>query len=165
MARARLVTLSKTHFLYIALILFVIFPVIALTISSPNPQRLWCQRFELPEYEKTLGFKLGDFVVPTTLGSTVQTIGVAFVEPGGAFARAGIRPGDVPYIYHGLIDLCATLQAATRGQTMTLRVLNVADFNKDGDQWREVVVQVTPQTQRPAHLGNERPDEAGPRQK
>ena len=133
------ITLSRTQFLYVALVLLVLLPAAVLLIVSPGLPSVWCKHFELADYEQTFGFKLGPL---QPRGSGESVLGFASVAPDGVFARSGLRTGDVPSMYHGLGDLCGDLAAASEGREVELRVFNVAERQGDSIAWRRVPLRV-----------------------
>jgi hypothetical protein len=136
-----LITLRKTHFLYTSLVLAILLIILAIVLS-PGVHAYWCQHFDMPEYERQFGFKLGSFELPDQHGGTYTATGVASVDPAGWFARAGIRPGDVPRMHHGISSFCGTLGAAAEGYTSSLDVVNVADLRAGNATRREVTLGV-----------------------
>src|SRR5258706_13038508 len=136
--RSKLIVLSNTQFLYIALVCFVILPVLALIVLSPAFPSVWCQHFDMPEYERAFGFKLGELQAPRPEGDTYTVLGVAAVDPLGALDRSGVRVGDVPRMYHGLGDFCGDLAAPLEGRAVELRVYNVGEARDEKDPWKRI---------------------------
>jgi hypothetical protein len=134
------ITLPKTSVLYVSLFVLVVILVIVLLSFQPTLQNAWCRQFEIPEYEKTFGFRLGAIALPDGTGATREATGVAWVDPVGAFARAGVRTGDIPHMHHGMQDLCWTLSRAAKGYTVQLEVVNVADVREGQSGRRRVVL-------------------------
>ena len=141
MTLPRLITLQKAHFLYLALVVLVVLPVVLAIVFSPVLGNYWCKQFDVPEYERTFGFKLGTFELPDREGGTYSATGIATVNSAGAFARAGIRPGDLPRMHHGWASFCGSLAAAADGYESTLDVINVDDLRAGRrDARREVTL-------------------------
>ena len=134
-----IITLPKTRALYVALLLLVVFPAIGLLVFAPAFGGLWCRQFEMPGYETQFGFQLGTLEVAKPGRARYSTTGVVSVTPGGVFARAGIRAGDVPRMHHGIGDFCGDLAAAAEGREATLSLRNVTDT---GDERRDVRIRL-----------------------
>src|SRR6266851_5718921 len=77
-----LITLRKTHFLYTSLVLGVLLIILAIVLS-PGAHAYWCQHFDMPDYERQFGFKLGSFELPDQRGGAYTVTGVASVDPDG----------------------------------------------------------------------------------
>src|SRR5438093_2263745 len=110
MSRLRLFRLSPSHFLLIALTLVGLATVCGLVVLTPYTiYNLKCEHFDLPGYEATFGFALGDMEAPTTEGGRHTVRAITRLGPTGVLARSGARVGDVPRIHHGIADFCAAL--------------------------------------------------------
>jgi hypothetical protein len=136
MGKVSLITLSKTHFLYILLVLFVVLPTILLLSIGNILPALWCHHFELPEYEEQLGFKMGEIPWPEGDG-TSSAWGITWVDPDGPLGQAGIRAGDVPHSHHGG-EFCFDMKSVAKGRPMQVEVMNVLE--KGRPTWRRVTV-------------------------
>jgi hypothetical protein len=104
----------------------------------------WCRQFEIPEYEKQLGFSMGPIAVQDPDGQTRERIGLTWVDSRGPLGRAGIRAGDFPRMYHGFGDFCGPLSRLTKGEPVQIEVINVADLGKKEGYRRLVTVTMTP---------------------
>jgi hypothetical protein len=93
----------KSQWLVLAATLIVVIPVIVY-LNVPNDAALVLVRqFELPALQASLGFTADRITLPPTSGTRAPVFAITAVTPGGAFWRAGVRPGDVPTGYkHGL---------------------------------------------------------------
>src|SRR5262245_51183816 len=132
------ITLSRTHFLYLAIVVFVVLPmIVVLVISKHTWANTWCHYSEMPAYERTFGFRLGPLEVPTADGGTYTIGGLVSVDPEGPAARSGLRAGDVPRVHHGVGELCLMLAEASRGETVSIRVVNVKE---DRGELREITL-------------------------
>lgn len=140
MTLPRLITLQKAHFLYLAVVLLVVLPIVLGIVCSPVLGNYWCKQFDIPEYERTFGFTMGSFELPDHAGGTYSAAGITTVEASGAFAKAGLRPGDIPRMHHGWASFCGSLQAAAEGYRATLDVINVTDLRAGRDARREVTL-------------------------
>jgi len=76
-----------------------------------------CSQFELPELGKTYGFTFSELEVSRPDGSVEKARGISAVDPNGAFARSGIRAGDIPRTHHGLVDFCNDISIAAETGT------------------------------------------------
>jgi hypothetical protein len=122
-------TLPDQRFLYVAIVLLALTVLVGLVTLFPyQVYNLKCQQFDMPGYEEAFGFTLGHVKAP----GGAWTPAIAAVTPGGVFDRAGVRPGDVPHMHHGLGDFCGTLSAALAGGDMDLRVYNIHDAAAPG---------------------------------
>jgi hypothetical protein len=131
------ITLSRTQALYVSLVLLVVIPAVVVVAFQPSLENVWCQRFELPKYEKALGFTFGPIAITGDSGDR-ESLGIAWVDPSGAFSRSGMRAGDFPRMQHGIRDFCAALSWVTQGQAVPLEVINVVDVAK-GSAGRRIV--------------------------
>jgi hypothetical protein len=137
-----LMTLSRAHFVYIALFCLVVLPALAIIVLSPVLMVLWCARFELPEYERRFEFRMETFHVPGERGGTFEMRGIGYVRPGGPLSVAGVRPGDIPREHHG-IEFCGALAAASEGRTAHIDVVNVEDLKAGQYNRREITLRGT----------------------
>jgi hypothetical protein len=101
-----------------------------------------CGLFDLPEYEKQYGFTYSEVPAMRPDGSTRIVGAISAVDPNGAFARSGIRAGDVPRTHHGLGDFCACIVYAEEGGTIPMEVFNVYDEKAGREPRRQVVLQL-----------------------
>jgi hypothetical protein len=137
MGKSELITLPKTSFLYIFLILFVVLPVTSLFVFSNSLAAVFCRQFELPEYEEQLGFRVGELEVRNGRWAGQTALGITWVDPNGPLGRAGLRAGDVPRMYHGVADFCGTLSEVADGRPTKIKVVNVLDESND---WHWVTI-------------------------
>jgi hypothetical protein len=121
------ITLSKMHFLYFALILGVVLPVLAGIVATPMLSNVWCGQFEMPEYERSFGFTMGSIQIASQDGGSRSVSAFVSIRPGGLFERAGVRSGDIPRMHHGVSSLCGALAAASDGYRVNLDVVNADD--------------------------------------
>jgi len=136
------ITLGKTHLAYILLTLLVVLPGIMFLVFSNAIAGLWCERFELPKYEKALGFKMERRAWGAT--GNYHALAISWVGPGGTLGQAGFRPGDVPRTYHGVGDLCSALSSASAGAPVQLEVTNLDDQPSGQRVWRVVTIPARP---------------------
>jgi hypothetical protein len=137
-------TLGGTQFL--AIVAFLGFLGVAgLFVFSPQVYNLTCSHFEMPEYEKQFGFRLGRIRVLSERGTPYDITAIAEVQPGGVLARAGVRPGDVPKVHHGIAEMCDALGAASQGSTGRLRLWRGDAIREGRYEEREVLVRLRPE--------------------
>ncbi len=135
------ITLSRTQALYASLVLLVFMPAVVMVAFQPSLENVWCQRFELPKYEKTLGFTFGPIAITGDSAGNRESVGFAWVDPSGPLSRSGIRAGDFPRMQHGIRDFCAALSWVTEGHAVPLEVINVADIAKGSAARRIVTIE------------------------
>jgi hypothetical protein len=134
-----LLTLSRAHFVYVALICLVVLPILAGIVFSPVLWMVWCDQFEMPEHERRFGFQMETFEIASNQGGSYQVRGVGRVEPGGLFAAAGVRAGDVPRQHHGT-ELCGALAMASEGHSAHIEMVNVADLREGRQDRRDITI-------------------------
>ena len=74
-----------------------------------------------PDLQQELGFRLGSPYIFVN-GRGVEVMGLNAVQPGGAFAQAGFRTGDI-FIERRSIGELYSLLEASRGKRVTLCVV------------------------------------------
>jgi hypothetical protein len=136
----QLLTLSKMRFLYLAVLCLAVVPAILAIVFWPVLDGHWCRQFQIPSYEKRFGFRLGTFELADAQGRAYPVTGFLAVQPGGLLARAGVRPGDLPRMHHGISSLCSALGLAQEGYSATLTVVNVSDVRAGKREPREIMV-------------------------
>jgi hypothetical protein len=139
MSNGERITFPTSRLLYVFFVCVVLFPVVALFAFSPTLDELWCRQFEIPDYERALGFTLGQLEVTTRRGSMTVS-GFSWIDPSGPLAAAGLRSGDVPKMHHGLGDLCWALDRVSEGEAVTLSVFNVEDYAEWQGERREIAI-------------------------
>jgi hypothetical protein len=135
----RLLTLSRAHFIYIAAVCLIVLPILAGIVFAPVLWMVWCDQFEMPEHERRFGFRMETFEVVSSQGGSYQVRGVGRVEPGGLFAAAGIRAGDVPRQHHGT-ELCGALAMASEGRSAHIDMVNIADLRAGRHDPRDITI-------------------------
>ena len=101
-----------------------------------------CGQFDLPEYEKAYGFTYAAVAVLRPDGSTRLVGGISEVDPKGAFARSGIRAGDIPKVHHGIGDFCGDIASAEESDRHWIEVFNAYDEKSGKEPRREVLLQL-----------------------
>jgi hypothetical protein len=125
---------------YVVLLAGVGLVLLVVTIAIwPWPYAFVVERFILPEYESTFGFRGGRLSVGT--GDEAFTIyALMVVVPDGKLARAGARAGDIPIEYHGgLWAFYGALEEARAGREGHFDVLAQSDW-PDWDKRRKLVL-------------------------
>lgn len=100
-------------------------------MASSHPAVIELELLEnfIPEAETRFGFTAGTEVVKSRDGGTYSVFAIVEIEPGGALAHAGFRPGDIPVAHHGgFMEFCWALERAGRGFPETVGVVNGADW-------------------------------------
>ena len=125
----RLIQLSRAQWVIVGTFLTVVFPLLLLLIFMPVVANWFIVATSAPELERDLGFHAA--VAKHPAFPTQETFYVVSVIPGGAFDRAGIRPGDVPtQIHHGRGDFYALLRDH-RGASVELRIIRLSSGPSD----------------------------------
>jgi hypothetical protein len=94
----------------------------------PSAYRRYVQDVGIKKFETEFGFRTGlvEWQAPGKARELVW--GVVAVTPNGAFARAGVRDGDIPLAAHDRVtELYATLEQASSGHAASFEVMNSAD--------------------------------------
>jgi len=133
------VTLGKTHLAYMLVVLFVVLPGITFLAVGDAVRGFWCERFELPEYGRALGFRV-ERRAWGVIGGDRQALAITWVDPGGILGQAGVRAGDVPRAYHGVGDLCLAFRSVSAGEPAHLEVTNLGDQPHGQRVWRLVTI-------------------------
>ncbi len=125
---------------YVVLLAGVGLVVLVVTIVIwPWPYAFVVERFILPEYEITFGFRGGR--LPISMRDTSYTIyALVEVSPDGKLAHAGARPGDIPVEYHGgLWAFYGALSEAQDGREGHFDVVAHSDWH-DWDKRHKITV-------------------------
>ena len=115
----------------LATILLLLFITFALVV--PYPLESWYYRTQVaPDLHKDLGFVAELVRVNPDFPDKVLVI--TFVAPDGAFARAGIRAGDIPFDSHGPAEISfyGALERA-RGGVAHVEVTRPGGSSSSGD--------------------------------
>jgi hypothetical protein len=94
----------------------------------------------IPRMQESHGFGWGAVTFECPGRSTYVSRGVVSVVPDGRFARLGIRPGDVPWGFHGYGYgiLRGALEAADRGRFTDVDMINAHDCRSGGEGFRTI---------------------------
>ena len=85
----------------VAIVVALVIPVVTILVLQREVDLFILRWFELPGFEKTLGFKSGHVSLPPESGFDRPIFVIIDVSPDSAFEKAGIRAGDIPRGYHG----------------------------------------------------------------
>jgi hypothetical protein len=149
---ARLARREESPLAYWLLAVLVMLPAVAAPslavtgVLGGRVQDSWCERVQLPEYERTLGFRLGD---PERPDGAVREggwhFGVVWVDPNGPFSRAGVRHGDLFDMRQGLAGFCSDLARVSKGEPVELHVMNIEAIRRGDYHRRSIIIDVGPQ--------------------
>ena len=107
-------------------------------------EEFYAREFFLPRISERYGFQFG-MVQVSRDGYSYRSPGIVSVSPDGAFARMGVRPGDMPFAYHGngATTIYHALMAGDRGHIAEFDVVNAADWSagRDTSTFRTIRVQ------------------------
>jgi hypothetical protein len=128
-------TLGPWHFIYLVAVL-LIFGTLFAILLSPFMTRHFA-RSEVQVHEQAFGFRLA-----LVDNGHFQEWRIVEVRPGGRFAQAGFRSGDVPSERdsNGILGLAGALEKAAAGQRACLTMWNGDPFGAR----REVCLAGTP---------------------
>jgi hypothetical protein len=118
-------TLTRSQYVIVATVVLVVVPVIGLALYEPVVDDLYCEHFELPDYEAALGFRLERTLVRVSTGETEKAWQFTQLRSDGPLARAGVVVGDAPRLYHGLSEVCGEFAALARGEAIELELASV----------------------------------------
>jgi hypothetical protein len=119
-------TIRSTTWWFLAGTLSTLLFIVIVSAYWAPLETLYLRETAAPQLEKEFGFTAREIQLDPAYPDLAFVI--TKVDPNGAFARAGVRPGDQPWDYHGRNELTfyETVQAA-RGRTVTLHVVRVGD--------------------------------------
>ncbi len=113
--------------LYFTLLVVGIGIVFAFTGPVYGPYWALVERLKGPELQKQFGFVAERRAIRSGWSSLV----IVEVRPGGRFAVAGVRAGDVvTCLYHGPADFWGGLQAVEKGHEVSISVLPLAEADR-----------------------------------
>jgi hypothetical protein len=113
-------TLGPWQFLYLVAVLLIFGTLFFVVLFAPLVRRYqW--RLDVQAHEQPFGFRLGQIDE-----GQIRDWGILAVMPGGRFAAAGFRPGDIPVEHHGngMWDLAFALDEAVAGRRACVMVWN-----------------------------------------
>jgi hypothetical protein len=135
-------TLSIRHWWILTFVLLVALPIV-LALNFMNEMFAWySQQFVEPAMQRSLGFSGGEVTIHQG-NTSFAWYGIVSVSPGGAFERAGVKPGDLPVGYqHGTrTGMISDLQNS-RGRSIELHFINRAAYEAGNYRPRSVTVNV-----------------------
>ena len=111
----------------------------------PSWEEFYVREFALPRIADRYGFQFG-MVQVSRNGRSYMSPGIVSASPREAFERMGIRPGDVPFSYHGnpVVAMYRALMAGERGQVAEFDVVNADDWSSGRDQQAFRTIRVQP---------------------
>jgi hypothetical protein len=107
----------------------------------------WYYRRAVKQFEQELGFQSGPVSLSDASSQPLEAWGITAVVAGGRFEQFGVRPGDIPFAYHGhgaASDLYYALHEASRGKSAHFDVVNVQDRSLGGRALRRILVPGAP---------------------
>jgi hypothetical protein len=121
------VTLGSAQGFILLAGLTTVFTVMALVLY-PWAYQQWIKEVGIRSFEGPYGFRTG-LVERRWPGQDAEHVwGIVSVDPGGHFARAGVRDGDIPFDQHDeILALYGALDLARAGQPSSFEVFNATD--------------------------------------
>jgi hypothetical protein len=112
----------------------------------PQLEELYVRDSVLPRIADRYGFQFGMVQVRRD-GESYLSPGIVSVSPDGAFARMGVRAGDLPFAFHGngAATMNHALLAAEHGRTTEFEVVNADDWSAGRDRAAFRTIRVEPQ--------------------
>jgi len=124
--------LTRAHFLALSLFL-VLLSVLYLGVNEFAYPSFWledCEKTFLPSVQQKYGFKGGPMSRPN---DNSLYYGFQEIDPGGPFAKAGFRRGDIPVDHHGgFRDFCGAMHVAEDGGEGRVTVMRAPDYDYEG---------------------------------
>ena len=138
LSHPRLIELSRTHALILALALVLLLLLVTWALLHPAVYAYWCERDYIPSVQTKFGFRAARIAVPE---ATYHPLAIVEVTPSGALSSAGFMAGDIPVEYHGGLEaFCGALQSAEGGTSSQVAVINVRDWPVGYEARRELRV-------------------------
>ena len=111
----------------------------------PNVEEFYTREFLVPRIADRYGFQFG-MVQITRDGRSYMSPCVVTVSPTGAFARLGVRPGDMPFAFHGngVAAMYHALMAGKRLRTAEFDVVSAEDWSAGRDRQAFRTIRVEP---------------------
>jgi hypothetical protein len=121
------IPLGPTHFVVLLAGLTLVLTFVAIAVY-PTAYSDYVQDVGIKRFERQYGFQSG-LVVWGERGRNQQSVwGIISVTPDGAFARAGVRAGDIPVSQHYRdVALYYALEEASSGRPSSIEMINAAD--------------------------------------
>lgn len=142
---SKLIRLRSTQLLLLSFLFLFVGPVVFAIVFTPEIYNWYMWRIEIPRLGKDLGFRMDTITISGECGP-VELAAITEVTSGGAFDRAGLRPGDIPYGYHhGVSDFAGSLRNARGGKAHVRVIHSSAYANQNWAAARSVDVKVPPE--------------------
>lgn len=123
----RLLTLGRRQLAVVAAGVSLVV-VVAAVLLYPDLYIQYIRNFGIRQFEAQYAFRTGPVPVRSNSQQTETHWGIVWVAPEGAFARLGVRGGDIPFAYHGgVTDMYSALKRASLGGASSFQVYNAAD--------------------------------------
>jgi hypothetical protein len=132
-------SLAASQWFVLAFVIFIAGPAVLFLIFQPEINLFVMRHVSIPRLERQLGFKLGTVVVRDGCGSPYEMMAFSYVAPESPLARAGIHPGDVPFVYHGAAELVAKLDAVETGHAR-IRVASASSVAAGHPEYRWITI-------------------------
>src|SRR5262245_10356396 len=122
--------LGPTHFVVLMVGLTLVLTIVAIGVY-PTEYAEYVQDVGITRFERQYGFTSG-MVVWRAPGQDEESVwGIVSVTPDGAFARAGVRAGDIPLSQHyRAVALYYALEEASSGRPSSIEMINSADAGR-----------------------------------
>jgi hypothetical protein len=135
-------TLSRSQQLYTFFVVCVVIPIMLCIAFSPSLYEVYLESFAAPHLERTFGFKTARVRLPAD-SSEYKHLAIVSVSPGGVFAKAGVRAGDLPvgYQHRVVTGFYLDLEAVQDGQAVEFRVVAADEYRKGRDAWRRIRIE------------------------
>ena len=133
-------SLGTTQLVAVVAGLLTIASVLCLMLAPEISE--WDARVQVKQFERAFGFTSGTVLVPDGNGGQFEVWGIVAVAVDGAFARAGVRGGDIPFGHHGFgaERVLYALIRATKGEPGQFEVVNAADWMTTSNAFRAVEI-------------------------
>jgi len=127
-------TLSRSQQFYTFFVVCAVIPIILGIAFLPQLYEVYLEQFARPQLEREFGFKAGRLRIP----GGYDCLAIVSVSPGGIFARAGVKAGDLPvgYQHRVVTEFYSDLKAVQDGRTVELRLVAGDDYRKGLEAWR-----------------------------
>lgn len=138
----RPLSLSRNVWFYLTFVVLIALPLVLALAFQYEIYDWFLEQVVEPRAEKAMGFH-GQMINVRGKCGNYEIYAVTSVAPGGAFAKAGIEPGDIPYGYeHGNRSGFIGQLNSYRGRTVEVRVMNCGKVGSAGANPRRVMIDV-----------------------
>jgi hypothetical protein len=134
------VSLGSVQFVVLLTGLGLVLTVVAIAVY-PDAYRRYVQDVGIKRFEHQYGFRSG-LVTWREPGQDVESVwGIVSVTSDGAFARAGVREGDVPWSPHDrVVELYSALERSSAGRATSIEMLNPVDAHLGAGAHRTITL-------------------------